>query len=98
MTQQAVLEQVQHAGAVFVGDRSPVASGDYWAGPSHCLPTGGTARFTSGCSVYTFLKRTSIEAYPNGLTRQAFDDIELLAGLEGFEAHRHSVHLRRPAD
>ena len=95
---QAVLEQVQHAGAVFVGDRSPVASGDYWAGPSHCLPTGGTARFTSGCSVYTYLKRTSIEAYPNGLPRQAFDDIELLAGLEGFEAHRHSVHLRRPAD
>ena len=95
---QAVLDQVQHAGAVFVGDLSPVASGDYWAGPSHCLPTGGTARFTSGCSVYTFLKRTSIEAYPYGLTRQAFDDIELLAGLEGFEAHRHSVHLRRPDD
>ena len=95
---QAVLEQVRHAGAVFVGDRSPVASGDYWAGPSHCLPTGGTARFSSGCSVYTFLKRTSIEAYPYGLPRQAFDDIELLAGLEGFEAHRHSVHLRRPAD
>ena len=95
---RAVLEQVRHAGAVFVGDRSPVASGDYWAGPSHCLPTGGTARFSSGCSVYTFLKRTSIEAYPYGLPRQAFDDIELLAGLEGFEAHRHSVHLRRPAD
>ena len=95
---QAALAQVHHAGAVFVGDRSPVASGDYWAGPSHCLPTGGTARFSSGCSVYTFLKRTSIEAYPCGLPRQAFDDIELLAGLEGFEAHRHSVHLRRPAD
>jgi len=95
---QAALELVHHAGAVFVGDRSPVASGDYWAGPSHCLPTGGTARFSSGCSVYTFLKRTSIEAYPYGLPRQAFDDIELLAELEGFEAHGHSVRLRRPAD
>ena len=95
---QAALDQVHHAGAIFVGDRSPVASGDYWAGPSHCLPTGGTARFSSGCSVYTFLKRTSIEAYPYGLPRQAFDDIELLAGVEGLEAHRHSVHLRRPAD
>ena len=95
---QAALAQVRHAGAVFLGDRSPVASGDYWAGPSHCLPTGGTARFSSGCSVYTFLKRTSIEAYPYGLPRQAFDDIELLAELEGFEAHRHSVQVRRPAD
>jgi len=95
---QAALAQVRHAGAVFLGDRSPVASGDYWAGPSHCLPTGATARFSSGCSVYTFLKRTSVEAYPHGLPRQAFDDIELLAQLEGFEAHRHSVRLRRPAD
>ena len=92
------LDAVHHAGAVFLGDRSPVASGDYWAGPSHCLPTGRTARFSSGCSVYTFLKRTSIEAYPCGLPRQAFDDIELLAGIEGFEAHAHSVRLRRPAD
>ena len=95
---RAALDEVQHAGAVFLGDRSPVASGDYWAGPSHCLPTGRTARFSSGCSVYTFLKRTSIEAYPHGLPRQAFDDIELLAGIEGFEAHAHSVHLRRPED
>ena len=95
---RAALAEVQHAGAVFLGDRSPVASGDYWAGPSHCLPTGRTARFSSGCSVYTFLKRTSIEAYPHGLPRQAFDDIELLAGIEGFEAHAHSVRLRRPED
>ena len=95
---RAALEEVRHAGAVFLGDRSPVASGDYWAGPSHCLPTGRTARFSSGCSVYTFLKRTSIEAYPHGLPRQAFDDIELLAGVEGFEAHAHSVRMRRPAD
>lgn len=95
---QAALAEVTHAGAVFLGDRTPVASGDYWAGPSHCLPTGGTARFSSGCSAYTFLKRTSVETYPHGLPRQAFDDIELLAGLEGFEAHRHSVRLRRPAD
>ena len=92
----AALAEVRHAGAVFLGDRSPVASGDYWAGPSHCLPTGRTARFSSGCSVYTFLKRTSIEAYPYGLPRQAFDDIELLAEIEGFEAHAHSVRLRRP--
>ena len=94
----AALDEVRNAGAVFLGDRSPVASGDYWAGPSHCLPTGRTARFSSGCSVYTFLKRTSIESYPHGLPRQGFDDIELLAGIEGFEAHAHSVRLRRPED
>ena len=56
-----VLKEIRHAGAIFLGDNSPVACGDYWAGPSHCLPIGGTAKFTSGCSVYTFLKRTSIE-------------------------------------
>ena len=91
----AALQRVRNAGAVFLGDRSPVASGDYWAGPSHCLPTGGTARFSSGCSVYTFLKRTSVEAYPDGLPRQAAEDIALLAEVEGLEAHAHSVRVRR---
>ena len=94
----AALDQVRNAGAVFLGDRSPVASGDYWAGPSHCLPTGATARFSSGCSVYTFLKRTSVEAYPDGLPRQAVEDIALLAEVEGLEAHAHSVRVRTAAD
>ena len=90
------LVQVHNAGAIFLGDHTPVASGDYWAGPSHCLPTGGTARFSSGCSVYSFLKRTSIESYPHGLPNQAFEDIELLARIEGFDAHFNSVNIRRP--
>ena len=94
----AALARVNHAGAVFLGDRTPVASGDYWAGPSHCLPTGRTARFGSGASVYTFLKRSSIEAYPAGLPRQGLDDIERMAQVEGFEAHAHSIAIRRPQD
>ena len=71
-----------------------MASGDYYAGPSHCLPTGSTARFTSGCSVYTFLRRASLEEYPSGMTRQAIDDIAVLAEAEGLDGHAASVRIR----
>ena len=57
---EAVLAKLVHAGAVFLGPYSPVAAGDYVAGPSHCLPTNTTARFSSGISVYEFLKRSSV--------------------------------------
>ena len=89
----ALLDRVHNAGAYFLG-AAPVASGDYYAGPSHCLPTGATARFTSGCSVYTFLRRASVEEYPNGMTRQAIDDIARLAQAEGLSAHAASVRIR----
>ena len=88
--------RISHAGAIFVGDQTPVSSGDYLAGPSHCLPTGRTARFQSGCSVYTFSKRTSLERYPTGLPAQAVDDIVTMATAEGFEAHAHSAWVRHP--
>ena len=90
-----VLEQVGNGGAWFLGDATPVASGDYYAGPSHCLPTGTTARFTSGLSVYTFLKRSSVETYPRGLSSQAVTDIAALAEAEGLDGHAESVHIRR---
>jgi histidinol dehydrogenase len=61
-----VVERLTNAGAVFVGPYSPVAAGDYIAGPSHCLPTNTTARFSSGISVYEFLKRSSIARYEAG--------------------------------
>ena len=92
---QAALTRLHHGGAFFLGCETPVASGDYYAGPSHCLPTGTTARFTSGISVYTFLKRSSIERYPAGLPDAAIDHIAALADAEGLEAHAHSVTLRR---
>ena len=78
----------------YLGDATPVASGDYYAGPSHCLPTGTTARFTSGLSVYTFLKRSSVETYPEGLDGRSIEDIAALAEAEGLDAHAHSVRVR----
>jgi histidinol dehydrogenase len=92
---QQALGQVQHGGAFFLGDQTPVASGDYYAGPSHALPTGTTARFTSGASVYTFLKRSSVECYPRGMDAQAITDIAALAEAEGLEAHAESAKVRK---
>jgi len=90
-----VLDKLDHAGEVFLGDGAPVATGDYYAGPSHCLPTGTTARFTSGISVHTFLKRTGTVAYPEGMPAQAIEDIAMLAEAEGLDAHAASVRQRK---
>jgi histidinol dehydrogenase len=91
---EAVLAKLAHAGAVFCGPYSPVAAGDYVAGPSHCLPTNTTARFSSGVSVYEFLKRSSIVRYEaDGLRRDA-DAIVALADAEGLDAHAASVRIR----
>ncbi len=75
--------QIRHAGAAFLGPFSPVALGDYYAGPSHTLPTGGTARFASGLSCNDFLKRTSTIEYTEQRLQQASDDIVRLANVEG---------------
>lgn len=92
---QATLAQLRHGGAFFLGNQSPVASGDYYAGPSHCLPTGTTARFTSGISVYTFLKRSSVEGYAKRMPAEAIEHIAALAEAEGLDAHAASVRARR---
>jgi histidinol dehydrogenase len=90
----AVLARLKHAGAAFVGPFSPVAAGDYVAGPSHCLPTNTTARFSSGISVYEFLKRSSVVHYEaHGLTNDA-SAIIALAEAEGLDAHAASVRTR----
>jgi histidinol dehydrogenase len=90
----AVLARLTDAGAVFVGPYSPVAAGDYIAGPSHCLPTNTTARFSSGISVYEFLKRASIERYDRaGLAADA-PAIIALADAEFLDAHAASVRVR----
>jgi histidinol dehydrogenase len=92
---QAVLAKLMHAGAVFLGPCSPVAAGDYVAGPSHCLPTNTTARFSSGISVYEFLKRGSVVRYaPQGLENDA-DAIVALANAEHLDGHAASVTVRR---
>jgi histidinol dehydrogenase len=90
----AMLERIDHAGAIFLGPYSPVAVGDYAAGPSHVLPTGGTARFASGLSANDFLKRSSLIHFEeSGLSRLAAD-VEHLAQLESLTAHAVSVHRR----
>ncbi len=90
----AVLEKLLHAGAVFRGAFSPVAAGDYIAGPSHCLPTNTTARFSSGISVYEFLKRSSVVSYQAaGLAADA-PGIVALAEAEHLDGHAHSIHVR----
>jgi histidinol dehydrogenase len=89
-----VVERLTNAGAVFVGPYSPVAAGDYIAGPSHCLPTNTTARFSSGISVYEFLKRSSIARYEaEGLKNDAPGIIEL-ANAEHLDGHAASIRMR----
>jgi histidinol dehydrogenase len=91
---EAVLKKLVHAGAVFIGPFSPVAAGDYIAGPSHCLPTNTTARFSSGISVYEFLKRSSIVQYSaEGLALDT-EAIVALATAEQLAGHAASVHAR----
>ena len=90
----AVLAKLRHGGAIFLGRHSAVAAGDYVAGPSHCLPTNTTARFTSGISVYDFIKRSSVERYTAaGLAADA-PAIIALAEAEGLDAHAASIRVR----
>lgn len=90
----AVLAGLKHAGAVFINEFSPVAAGDYVAGPSHCLPTNTTARFTSGVSVYEFMKRSSLVTFaPHGL-HPNIDAVKALATEEQLEGHAASVNMR----
>ena len=92
-----VLELIDSAGAIFLGALATVSLGDYAAGPSHVLPTGGAARFSSGLSVRDFLRRSSlIHATGRGFSRLA-QDVELLADAEGLDAHAAAVRLRRKA-
>jgi histidinol dehydrogenase len=89
-----VLAKLCNGGAIFLGKYAPVAAGDYVAGPSHCLPTNTTARFSSGVSVYEFMKRSSVVQYSKeGLARDA-EHIVALAKAEGLEGHAQSVRVR----
>ena len=91
---EALFARIRHAGAAFLGAFSPEAVGDYVAGPNHVLPTGRTARFASGLSVFDFLKRTTwLSATPAGLARVGPAGIAL-AEAEGLQAHARSIALR----
>lgn len=91
---RSLLKNIRNAGAIFLGGMSPVALGDYLAGPNHVLPTAGTARFSSPLGVNDFLKTSSvIEASAQGLSALA-PAIDGLATLEGLTAHAKSVTVR----
>jgi len=91
---QRSLEQVKNAGAVFLGPHSPVAVGDYLAGPNHVLPTGGTARFASPLGVYDFVKHQSIIGYTKPALKNVWKDVKLLAEIEGLQAHARAIDVR----
>jgi histidinol dehydrogenase len=89
-----VSKTVENAGAIFLGHYTPVAVGDYLAGPNHVLPTGGTARFFSPLGVEDFLKRTSITRFEPPKLRELGLDVMRLAQMEGLGGHERSVDLR----
>lgn len=91
---EQLLAKIQNAGAIFLGHWTPVALGDYVAGPSHVLPTGGTARFANGLCVIDFLKRSSIIAYDQAALAADAPDVRRMAEKEGLTAHRASVDVR----
>jgi histidinol dehydrogenase len=92
---EAITKKIENAGAIFIGDYSPVAVGDYWAGPSHTLPTGRTARFSSALTSNDFVKSISIIEYDKKKLAASADDIIRLAEAEGLDAHARSVRIRQ---
>ena len=91
---EAALKQVTNAGSVFLGHYTPVAVGDYLAGPNHVLPTAGTARFFSPLGIEDFLKRTSFVQFDASKLRELGPDVMKLAEVEGLTGHGTSVDLR----
>jgi histidinol dehydrogenase len=93
-TAEALLKRVRNAGTIFLGHYTPVAVGDYLAGPNHVLPTGGTARFFSPLGVEDFLKRMQFVRFEPPKLRELGADVIRLAELEGLAGHGQSVELR----
>ena len=89
-----VAERIRHAGAIFLGASSPEPVGDYLAGPSHVLPTGGTARYVSPLGVYDFVKRISVIAYSADRLARDAAHIIALAEAEGLPGHAEAVRVR----
>ncbi len=90
-----ILSQIHNAGAIFLGNYTPEAIGDYMAGPSHTLPTSSTARFSSGLSVYDFLKRISLISCDQKSFNKINKATSILAKCEGLSAHQLSIDIRQ---
>jgi len=91
---ERIAASVRHAGAIFLGDDTPEPVGDYIAGPSHVLPTGGTARYASPLGVYDFVKRTSIIRYTRARLASDAEAIIALAEAEGLSGHAQAIRVR----
>jgi histidinol dehydrogenase len=91
---QASLDGLKNAGTIFLNPYSPAAMGDYWAGPSHVLPTGRSARFGSGLSVMSFMKRSSIVDISRTAYKKGWGHAYQMAVSEGLFQHAHSIKIR----
>lgn len=89
-----LLGALDNAGSVFLGEYTPEPLGDYYAGPNHVLPTGGTARFFSPLGVDSFVKRSAFLYYPREAMAEAAPDILTIAAREGLSAHANAVKVR----
>jgi len=89
-----LLGRLDNAGSIFLGEYTPEPLGDYYAGPNHVLPTGGTARFFSPLGVDSFVKRSAYLCYNKQAMAQAAEDILTIAGREGLSAHANAVSIR----
>ena len=90
----ALLDRIRHAGAIFLGDSTPEAVGDYLAGPNHTLPTCGAARYASALGVETFMKHSSLIQYSPAALNKVGNAIQALTQAEGLFSHGESVRLR----
>ncbi len=92
---EQIAERIENAGAIFIGDYSPVAVGDYWAGPSHTLPTRQSSRYFSALTSNDFIKSSSIIKYSKQQLEASSEAIIMLAETEGLTAHAQSVAMRK---
>jgi len=91
---KAVSKQIKTAGALFLGNHSPTVLGDYLAGPSHTLPTGGAGASFAGLTVDQFQRRTSVVQYTLGALQKSLDAVQQLSAVEGLDAHGYSAAIR----
>ena len=90
----SILGKIKNAGSIFLGNNTPEALGDYFAGPNHTLPTSGTAKFSSPLSVDDFIKKSSVIYYTKEALEKVKDKIICFAEKEGLNAHAESVRIR----
>lgn len=90
----SLAKEIKTAGALFLGNYTPVATGDFVAGPSHVLPTGGAGRFSSGLSLDDFMKKTSLISFSRNALAKSRKAIQTFTDVEGLDAHKASVDIR----